>query len=114
MKPMTTIEFMTRKNAILKEMTGLVLIPEDQLKAVAPERLYMDDSDGGMCPYCQTFDAMIDCEDCPMSIAGNNCEQRDSTYMAVYNHLKESSQTIHETPAILDLVAEFNKQFEED
>jgi hypothetical protein len=82
---MTSKQYLEAKNEIVKRVTGVTLIPEDQiiehkfveLFPVYPKELY-----GEICTYCQTYDVKETyCEECPMSTAGNICEDNtDSTW----------------------------------
>jgi len=79
---MTSLEYMQKKNKLVKRVTGKVLIPNDQLKNVRYSREFkpsisLKDIN---CPYCVFYDS---CSDCPMSRAGNNCNSIDSTFSVV-------------------------------
>lgn len=111
--PMTTVEYLRRKNKILKELTGITLVPESQIVAV-PKLKLKEDYDGGICPYCIAFDlssyayAWNKCKLCPMSLQDNGCYNVLSTYNQVRQKLPED---ICDIPAIQELVKEYNSQF---
>lgn len=130
-KNMTTLEYMKRKNEILKKMTGKELIPEDQMVEVDAYPLGMTDtltgidsaSDGSICPYCIVYtDGECDSDDsdsctlCPMKEAGNWCNEEEGplpTYKIVSNLLISIHRDgmFMEVPEIKELVNEFNSQF---
>ena len=113
---MTVTEFMQKKNEILRDITGLTLVPEEQIVEVPKTMLNTDSTDignGDICPYCRIF---MNCNGCPMDIAGNNCDISDnSTYEAVateYNSLR-GTYSFYEEPMIKVLVEQYNKELGE-
>ena len=73
---MTVVEFLREKNKIIKDVTGLTLIPESQIQEVPKHKLseyimYSKLLGDDICPYCLVFE---ECKDCPMNIAGNKCD----------------------------------------
>ena len=113
---MTTLEYMEKKNEIIYKLTGVTLIPKDQLIEVEAKPLSTG-GDDECCPYCviyRTEHDFTDCYNCPMSKANNECDLDDgSTYDQVLRKLDPSLDGIHEIIEIIALVEEFNKQFEE-
>ena len=106
MKSMSTLELMIKKNAIFEELTGVTLIPDDQL--VDTVRMPLSSRSSVLaCPYCQLYNHNIDCTECPMAKANNNCKfTENSTFDQVNRHLLCS---IPDEPALIKLIAEYNK-----
>lgn len=132
MKKMTALEFMDRKNAILEELTGEILIPSDQLRDVVAlplgkvRRIAESDviSDASICPYCvkyidKSLPEAEECTRCPMFLHDNWCnddpEESYSTYNIVIAAVKEANEDYRlfiDVPEIKALVDEYNSQFE--
>ena len=78
---MTTKEFIIKKNKIVKKVTGITLVPEEQI--VDTPIVYLENKsrsdklDADICPYCTTFK---NCIDCPMDTADNHCGNPKSTW----------------------------------
>ena len=110
-KPMSTLTYMKKKNKILKKLTGITLIPKDQL--VSLEATYLSiESDSAICPHCIAY-GKYNCKDCPMAIAGNKCSiDEDNTYDQIIDALPSNYYNIYQVPAIKKLVKKFNKQFD--
>ncbi len=77
---MTTREFLIAKNKLVMEVTGKVLIPDDQIEDEPKVKLdssskYLDSLAHTICPYCVSRIRIgySYCSSCPMSIAGNEC-----------------------------------------
>ena len=110
---MTVLEYINKKNTIVEEYTGYILIPDNQKvdlpitpKMVSDMVAYLEVTSEipitvgenplvyANCPYCaeyNTFDT--DCGNCPMELAGNNCNSsEDSTFLSVINIVRELSQ----------------------
>ena len=120
MKAMTTLKFMKKKNKILKKITGITLIPKDQLVEVEAKPLTLGRPES-ICPYCILFIKSYECEDCPMAIKNNRCsDQRntDSYEQMVYHYglAKKLDDSLiadfWKLPKLVKLVRKFNKQFE--
>jgi len=77
---MTVVEFIKEKNRIIYEETGLVLVPEDQIKECRQLTLDITVSDTS-CPYCLAYSN--NCDKCPMGKAGNVCDNYGSTWSRV-------------------------------
>ena len=122
---MTTLEYMERKNKIVFDFTGIVLIPKDQLEDVKEmygiklvrQRTRSVITDADICPYCIAYDK---CINCPMSLANNKCgnDYANNTYHEVMCALKEVWPTkehvsIKDIPGILGLVKEYNTSIDE-
>ena len=110
---MTIVEYIIRKNKIIFEETGVVLVPEGQIveTPMVTSPLAMT-SDGDFCPYCEVFgqDMDYDCEGCPMYEADNYCNDSDSSWKEVKESLWVNSiflsKKLH--PKLKKLVEEFN------
>ena len=103
MEKMSTKEFLKKKNAIVKRVTNLVLIPEDQI--VDTPRVMLTTNDhirnlhSDMCPYCITYhdanEEDMTCANCPMSEAGNKCgDDDDDTWTAANDKWVEQATSI--------------------
>jgi hypothetical protein len=115
---MTTSTFIRRKNNILREYLGLNfdLVPPEQIVDIpATKRLYIDNV-ARSCPYCVEFEG--DCDLCPMAIAKNQCEYGATSTWSMYilsipfhnRHTRTNSPAYE---PMVDLIEEYNKQFEE-
>lgn len=85
---MLVSEFIRKKNEILFKHTGLILVPEAQIKECKKVHLDMGDryADSDICPYCKVFAST--CLKCPMAKADNRCGASDSTYRELRRHDK--------------------------
>lgn len=72
-------KFLKKKNKIIKKVTGMDLIPKDQIKKTPFKHLsFYTNFDinvlsAAICPYCISYQKYTDCSGCPMSDAGNKC-----------------------------------------
>ena len=118
---MSVVEFLKRKNEIVKAVTGVILVPEDQIMDIPEdERTPLDLNDDlseydflgtEYCPYCALyFDN--DCEGCPMYEAGNRCIEGIYNTWTKANDIWMEKSTEKDWKKLRDLVAEYNKQFE--
>ena len=116
---MTVIEYMKRKNEILKEYMGIDfdLVPENQLAECKKVRLY--DTSLGSCPYCRVYENN-ECIGCPMANAGNECTDEKSTW-SIYNNfcyiVEIYPHSNIRSPAykpMVELIKQYNKELEED
>jgi Tfp pilus tip-associated adhesin PilY1 len=113
----TTLKYLKKKNKILKKVTGLTLVPKEQLKNVKlKEPLYVGEvlDDVSICPYCVLYMKDSSCTECPMYKAGNSCVfSPNNTYAAVLKELHDLGyECIGSVPKIRKLVEKFNKEFE--
>jgi len=118
---MSVVEFMKRKNEIVKAVTGVILVPEDQIIDIPEDKrkpLDLDDDlseydflGTGYCPYCALY---FDdgCEGCPMFEADNDCNQDNNGTWAKANKIWTEISTKKDWKKLRDLVTEYNKQFE--
>ena len=123
---MSNINYLTRKNALVFKVTGLTLIPENQIKDITPVKLDVWESQelsnfdmlaSDTCTYCAAYNYGKDssCENCPMSIAGNECAATDSSdTWSKANDAWTDKATEEDHQALKDLALEYNKQFKED
>ena len=80
---MSVVEFIKRKNELIKKHTGMVLVPEDQIEECEKRYLSTFD-DEKACPYCQVYSDFYNCTGCPMSKADNCCMGNgNSTYLKI-------------------------------
>ena len=128
---MTPMEYTIRKNAILFDLTGVVLVPANQIKDVEPIKMQEETkpnriNDGKICPYCLVYlsfgnepEKETSCEDCPMGKANNRCDEdkddNEGTYMHVRHILRSKGLIISSIGELLEiqaLVKEYNQQFD--
>jgi len=131
--PMTTIEFLKRKNKIVFDVTGVQLVPDNQLIDLPYIKLssdFCEEEDGldlslhaKICPYCETYRekpdgtkyTRIDCTKCIMEHKGNGCfmgetdSGLDSTWNQCYN-LWDDDATKEDVLKLIDLVNTYNKE----
>lgn len=113
---MTTKEFLIKKNEIVKRATGMDLIPLDQIVDEPKVRLSEEDYcitlDSYICPYCMNRKAYeispIDCDTCPIYVAGNGCGKGESTWFQA-NSLWINKATDEDVEELILLVQEYNK-----
>jgi len=107
---MTTLEFLKEKNKLVKDVTGLILTPKDQLVDIPKVQLHtFKDSTETLsreiCPYCTAFY----CCDCPISKANNECGYKDSTWK-VANEAWKIKATKADHNKLMQLVDKYNQQ----
>ena len=113
---MSTIEYVKRKNKLVEDQFGHILVPEDQIKEVTKNKLSMVD-DMNACPYCIIYYVGgLDyerCKGCPMQEAGNGCLMNaPSTYGTVtdaIDTITKTSSSIIATDGLSELIDEFNE-----
>lgn len=123
---MTTATYLAAKNALVLAVTGLILIPEDQIVDIKPAKLDvcldqgLNDFDmlsSETCPYCAeySYGSFLSCDDCPMALAGNECAGTAGidTWSKANSAWQERS-TEKDWQALKDLAMEYNKQFKEN
>jgi len=79
---MTTKQYIHKKNDIVLRVTGVILVPADQIVDIPPVLLSTEPIswlDGSICPYCRAFQKEEDCPDCPMYLANNRCSSSSNT-----------------------------------
>ena len=82
---MTVAEYIHRKNAIIEEVTGKTLVPDDQIIECKQVPLAMND-DSTTCPYCAIYAIPNEsCKGCPM-FEIENCP----TYYSIIMHINGS------------------------
>ena len=125
---MTVIEYIKRKNKIIFDVTGVTLVPESQIVEVVTDNdlgLSYNDRDlvlilGDVCPYCQTFYVQDNTTDercfadnneyseCPMSIAGNKCREREDSTWWKASEIWRVDASIPDIEKLESLVKEYN------
>lgn len=114
---MTVIDYINRKNEIIKRITGLTLVPEEQIQEVPVLELKPEnENDADICPYCLYYkkeqdDFDTSCGECPMELHDNQCYELGSTYIEVSNKLNyvyKDTTFIGDIPEIQALVKQFN------
>lgn len=119
---MTTKEFIQKKNRIVKDATGVLLVPENQI--IDEPRVQLMECGvsalhGGLCPYCclrkeniEPGMTRISCETCPMALANNKCEYnvKKSTWDRA-NDIWEKEATAKDKQDLLNLIKEYNKEY---
>ena len=122
---MTSKQFLIEKNKIVFDVTGLVLIPDDQIIEHPFVRLLELELDEmglttQICTYCMTYldnknddgsDDYEPCEECPMFEAENYCssDDYDSTWFLASVSWDEKA-TISDHQKLQDLVIKYNKE----
>lgn len=99
------IEYLRAKNEIIYEATGIVLVPEEQIKEVDCRVPLSTIYDVYTCPYCikNIHEEELRCEECIMEKSGNGCLQADSTYNQVRRKLAEIAGDGGGEIAIMDI-----------
>ena len=115
---MTDTEFFTRKNKIVKRVTGGVLIPDEQIVETGIKQVELGaefDLDlivlgDGICPYCIYFHTDNEgCGDCPMSVAGNKCDNKGSSWRKAKSKWAEKA-TKEDIQELRELCEQYNKE----
>ena len=122
---MTVTEYIKRKNKIIFDEIGVILVPKSQIAECEQWELNMH-SDADMCPYCLVYnqDGEEDnCEGCPMFDAGNSCDSGDwdNTWREVCKELKmedRGTYYIYNYPKfhqkLENLVNQYNEELENE
>lgn len=116
---MTTVEFIHKKNALVKRVTGVILVPEDQI--VETPRVHLpinkDTGFGGLgaaeCPYCQIYREIpndIFCTKCPIELAGNRCVSIEESSYHIADRLWIEKSTKADHKELRALCEEYNKE----
>ena len=109
-KPMSTKKFLKLKNKLVKRVTGVTLVPKDQIVKTPRIELFASNYDAlyaNVCPYCQLY-KMYNCYQCPMAEAGNECGNMDSSWRKV-NQLWIDKATKLDQLELQELVEKYNK-----
>lgn len=106
---MTAKQYMKRKNNILEDMSGVVLVPKEQIVKTSFILMNPIGTNANICPYCLIYN---DCIDCPMENEDNNCGEDHSSYNKTMDELRTRTKykSIHEVPEIIDLVKQYNAE----
>ena len=116
---MKTKTFIKKKNKIVKKVTGITLVPEDQIIDEPKVMLgyftsfYLDSS---VCPYCvsrRKDNINIDCTTCPMSLAGNKCEANENSTWNEANTIWGREAKKKDIKKLSKLIKKYNKGQEE-
>lgn len=112
---MTVVEFITRKNKIIFDKLGVILVPEDQI--IECEQIKLDICNASYaCPYCHIYAFNFECRGCPMANAGNACSDSHSSWRAFYdkaNKAKKITRIGHwyiEQPELVALYDQYNSE----
>jgi hypothetical protein len=117
---MTDTEFFKKKNKIVKRVTGVVLIPDDQIVETGMEQVELEIGKfdlnalgGGICPYCIYFyKDWCKCCECPMALAGNKCnnDNNSSWRKAKSRWVKKATTTEEDIQELRELCEQYNKE----
>jgi len=116
---MTVTEFIKRKNEIVKRVTGLTLVPDDQIEECEQIKLQQSVSfktlGAGICPYCMVYnkDESCICNDCPMNKANNDCSEINSTWREI-NPVWRNKATESDMKELEELVKQYNKELKDE
>lgn len=102
------------------DLTGIILVPEDQMLEVTQFPLSMD-SVYTVCPYCIAFwykhrydENRTGCEECPLYKAGNGCNNIVSSYNKAARILSNRGMSMLEGHEKVDelkaLIEQYNKE----
>jgi len=104
---MTTTELINKKNQIVFNVTGKMLVPVDQIVEVEAIRLEpMLHLSGSSCIYCEVFRS--GCSNCPMAMAGNECIKDENNTFEVCAKLWKEKATKEDKEKLYDLIVEYN------
>ena len=115
---MTSKQYLKRKNKIVKRVTGLTLVPKDQIKKHPFAELDTGDyylSKAGelltsdICTYCVLY-IDNDCVDCPMHKAGNACQANDYSTWKKANILWGKKSLKTDWQELIDLANQYNDE----
>ena len=111
---MKTKKFLRKKNKIVYKVTNTTLVPEDQIQNVQFRYLESFNSFGtlhsDLCPYCLIYDNTCkdkDGNECPMSKAGNNCNDLNNTWEEA-NEIWQLEAQKEDLEALQKLVDKYN------
>ena len=110
---MTTTDFLIKKNKIVFEVTGVGLVPLDQIEEVEFRKLEHYSPVvlcGNICPYCHIYGfEILQCSGCPMVEKGNPCGTEDSTWQRASTLWSEKSKW-RDRKKLSNLIEEYNKE----
>jgi len=121
---MKVTKFIKQKNTIIHKLTGITLVPEEQIKKV-PKRKLTFNNDATACPYCHIYylsDENIECTGCPMYKAENGCNTDrcdNHTYHQLDQWVLENtayydlSKWYQSIPEMVELYEKYNRQFKD-
>ena len=116
-KPMSVVELIQRKNKIIFDDLGVVLVPEDQIQECPKHKLSLETSTSA-CPYCHVYNVgMGDCEGCPMAEAGNYCEAAEGSTWEAFTEAITLCNVVEyyaSNKKLVKLYKKYNKQFQKD
>lgn len=110
---MTALDYLKKKNELVRRVTGKTLIPEYQLveHELTKEELAGFRPNFGLsvdnCTYCIMYIVgRNSCKNCPMYRAGNHCAEEKSTYEKARGKWEQKS-TQYDKEALYELGREF-------
>ena len=112
---MTALEYLKAKNELVEKVTGLILIPEDQLVEHKPDMRYFHPRLGLSymnCTYCTLYYDKA-CKGCPMKEAGNGCTDHLKTSYGRATDAWDEKATDTGRAELLRLGEQFQKEYEE-
>lgn len=112
---MSIVEYLTRKNALALKYFGVIIVPEDQIVEVEKHKLSAEWNTEA-CPYCLVYlcENSDGCKACPMTLAGNRCSDRNSSWNKFTNGRDEVQANSQDTvdqyyKELAQLIDEFNE-----
>ena len=110
---MTTKDFLIKKNKIVFDVTGVVLVPPNQIEEVEFRELrsyFAEDLSAYICPYCHIYyEGVLRCSGCPMAEKGNLCEIEGSTWQRASTLWLEKSKG-RDRKKLSKLIKKYNKE----
>jgi len=115
---MTSKQFLKRKNKLVKKVTGITLIPKDQIikhpfVELEEDLAILFKLPAVCCTYCQLY-REDNCKKCPMAKANNKCrtledDSNDDTWSKA-NAIWTEVSTIKNMKKLFNLVKQYNKE----
>jgi len=110
---MTSKKYLKKKNKLVKRVTGLVLVPKDQIKKhpfVLLKDMYATDMlHEDICTYCILYaDDM--CISCPMHKADNECNYNSDSTWRRANDSWVAKATKEDQKELSELVQQYNRE----
>ena len=114
---MTDTAFLKKKNKIVKRVTGDVLIPDDQIVETGMEQVelvfgesYLKILGSDICPYCiYYYKDEEGCSNCPISLAGNKCDNKGSSWRKAKSKWAEKATTA-DIQELRELCEQYNEE----